>query len=69
MIRVQCGHCGNVKPVALPDDATPQDAVAMRAKLKRLCFCARCEEKGLERRTFVECQWTNPLPPAASRPV
>ena len=62
--RVICGHCGNTKPVALPDDATSEQAVAVRYELKRRCYCARCEEKGLERRVIIEPRWTNPLAPA-----
>jgi len=59
--QVICGHCGNVKPVTVPDDATSEETVAMRHALKRRCYCARCEEKGLERRVIIEPRWTDPL--------
>jgi len=53
-----------VKPVTVPEGATSEETVAMRYALKRRCYCARCEEKGLERRVIIHPLWTNPLDPS-----
>ena len=64
--NVECGHCRKRRFVELTDGAV---AMEVAARLRAKGVCTACRDKGLPRRTTVECLWTSPLPSPSGRPV